>query len=150
MLRTAVQPPSYDHALLFDLNSGDSFKCYVCFHFAEMAKLTQGKKREFIIAVNGGDYTSEPINLDNSKPLSICLNRIFKGHFSFSINATTGSDLPPILNAFEVYNILSLPFKPTDAKDGMFFNQLFIIFWRCDYLIHWRYIYIYIYLSFFL
>ena len=95
---------------------------------AEIAKLAQEKKREFIIAVNGRNYTSEPITLDRSEPQSMCLNQIFEGHFSFSINATTGSDLPPILNAFEIYDIISLLYKPTDAGDGMLFNLLCIIF----------------------
>lgn len=123
VLRTAVQPSSGYHALSFyDLNlTGDSLKSYVCFHFAEIAKLTQGKKREFIIHVNGGNYTSEPITLDHLKPLSICLNQTFEGHFNFSINATAESDLPPILNAFEQYTVYSLQFKPTDSGDGMFF-----------------------------
>uniref|UniRef100_A0A2N9EIB0 Malectin-like domain-containing protein n=1 Tax=Fagus sylvatica TaxID=28930 RepID=A0A2N9EIB0_FAGSY len=118
VLRTAVQPPSYDQALRYEANNTDEFsKCYVCFHFAEIAKLAQGKKREFIIAVNGRNYTSKPITLDRSEPLSMCLNQIFEGHFSFSINATTGSDLPPILNAFEVYRVFSPLYKPTYTGD---------------------------------
>ena len=124
VLRTAVQPPSGHHALSFDQNTSiASSKLYVCFYFAEISKLTPGKKREFIIDVNGGNYISEPIILDHLKPLSICLNRIFKGHFSFSINATVGSDLPPILNAFEIYGVISpyYVFKATDSRDGMFF-----------------------------
>ena len=124
VLRTAIQPPSGYHALHFeDDNSDDVSERYVCFHFAEIAKLTQGMKREFIIDVNGGNYISEPIILDHLKPLSICLNQTFKGHFSFSINATTASDLPPILNAFELYYVTSPLYllNATDSRDGMFF-----------------------------
>nr|POE73730.1 putative lrr receptor-like serine/threonine-protein kinase [Quercus suber] len=121
VLRTAVQPPSGYHALRFeDGPSVDALRRYVCFHFAEIAKLTQGMKREFIIDVNGGKYISEPIILDHLKPLSICLNQTFsEGDFSFSINATTGSDLPPILNAFEIYGVISpfYQFNATDSRD---------------------------------
>ncbi|KAL4625900.1 hypothetical protein ACB092_05G058700 [Castanea dentata] len=94
-------------------------KYYVCFHFAEIAKPTQGKKREFIIDVEGGNYTSEPITLEYLKPLSICPQngQPFEGGFRFSINATTESGLPPILNAFEVYEVISLRYKPTDPRD---------------------------------
>nr|POE85929.1 receptor-like protein kinase [Quercus suber] len=94
-------------------------KYYVCFHFAEIAKPTQGKKREFIIDVEGGNYTSEPITLEYLKPLSICPQngQPFEGHFSFSINATMESGLPPIVNAIEYYSVISLPYKPTDPKD---------------------------------
>ena len=91
-------------------------------HFAEITKPTQGKKREFIIDVEGGNYTSEPITLEYLKPLSICPQNgpPFDGRFSFSINATTESGLPPIVNAIEYYNVISLPFEPTDPRDGRF------------------------------
>ncbi|KAF3961496.1 hypothetical protein CMV_013895 [Castanea mollissima] len=125
VLRTAVQPSSGYHSLRFYFfNTPNNIGgIYVCFHFAEIAKLTQGKKREFIIDVNGGSYISEPITLDYIKPLSICLNQIFEGEFHFVINATTGSDLPPILNAFELYTVIP-PFdldKPTNSRDVTFY-----------------------------
>ncbi|XP_065632073.1 probable LRR receptor-like serine/threonine-protein kinase At1g51810 [Quercus suber] len=77
VLRTAVQPPSGHNALTYVSSYGTNNPCngdkyYVCFHFAEIAKPTQGKKREFIIDVEGGNYTSEPITLEYLKPLSIC------------------------------------------------------------------------------
>nr|POE91406.1 putative lrr receptor-like serine/threonine-protein kinase [Quercus suber] len=106
VLRTAVQPSSGFHSLSFSDTPDYTGETYVCFHFAEIEKLTQGKKREFIINVNGGSYISEPITLDYLKPLSICLNQTFKSQFSFVINATTGSDRPPILNAFELYEVI--------------------------------------------
>ncbi|KAK7826644.1 putative lrr receptor-like serine/threonine-protein kinase [Quercus suber] len=102
VLRTAVQPPSGHNALTYVSSYGTNNPCngdkyYVCFHFAEIAKPTQGKKREFIIDVEGGNYTSEPITLEYLKPLSICPQngQPFEGHFSFSINATMESGLPP-------------------------------------------------------
>ncbi|KAK7814035.1 putative lrr receptor-like serine/threonine-protein kinase [Quercus suber] len=118
VLRTAVQPSSGYHSLSYS-NTELPREIYVCFHFAEIAKLTQGKKREFIIDMNGGRYTSEPITLDYLKPLSICLNRIFDGgQFNFVINATTGSDLPSILNAFELYVVIPQFYlhKPTTQE----------------------------------
>ena len=110
VLRTAVQPSSGYHSLSsYDLDR--SVETYVCFHFAEIVKLTQGKKREFIIDVNGGRYIAEPI----------CLNKTFKAPFNFVINATTGSDLPPILNAFELYAVIPQLdlLKPTNSRDGI-------------------------------
>ncbi|KAM3747460.1 hypothetical protein ACB098_05G037000 [Castanea mollissima] len=134
VLRTAVQPPSGYNALTYygTNNPYNGCKYYVCFHFAEIAKPTQGKKREFIIDVGGGNYTSEPITLEYLKPLSICPQngQPFEGGFSFSINATTESGLPPILNAFEVYNVISLPYKPSDPRDVaaiMYIKQTYMI-----------------------
>nr|XP_023874420.1 probable LRR receptor-like serine/threonine-protein kinase At5g59680 [Quercus suber] len=134
VLRTAVQPPSGHNALTYNgtYNPYGYDKYYVCFHFAEIAKPTQGKKREFIIDVEGGNYTSEPITLEYLKPLSICPQngQPFEGSFSFSINATTESGLPPILNAFEVYKVISLPYKPTDPSNVaaiMYIKQTYMI-----------------------
>ena len=130
VLRTAVQPSSDYHSLSFynSNTANNTGGIYVCFHFAEIAKLTQGKKREFIIDVNGGSYISEPITLDYLKPLSKCLNRTFDG-LRFVINATTGSDLPPILNAVELYTVIPQfdLHKPTNSRDGMYL-YLIILF----------------------
>jgi hypothetical protein len=38
----------------------------------------------------------------------------------FSIDATLRSDLPPILNAFEIFILWPLPHSPTNQTDGMF------------------------------
>ncbi|XP_050285809.1 cysteine-rich receptor-like protein kinase 28 [Quercus robur] len=119
VLRTAVQPSSGYRSLSFNGTPNYIGEAYVCFHFAEIAKLTQGKKREFIIDVNGGSYISEPITLDYLKPLSICLNQTFDGQFSFVISATESSYHPPILNAFELYRVIRWfeHDKPTNSRD---------------------------------
>ena len=130
VLRTAIQPSSGYHYLSSSdvLDYIEGSKYYVCFHFAEIAILTQGMKREFIINVNEGSYISDRITLDYLKPLSICLNRTFDS-LRFVINATTGSDLPPILNAFEVYGVIPQYnlHKPTNSRDGMYL-YLIILF----------------------
>ncbi|XP_050285793.1 LRR receptor-like serine/threonine-protein kinase IOS1 isoform X2 [Quercus robur] len=118
VLRTAVQASgAYNNTLSFSKFGNSYTRWYVCFHFAEIAELTQGKKREFIISVNRGDYTSKLITLEYLTPLSICPNRTFESPFHFSIDATMESDLPPILNAFELYTVAPLPYKPTDHAD---------------------------------
>ena len=101
-----------------DRDNGDYFKCYVCFHFAEVEKVKEGEIREFVIDVNEGDYISEPITLEYLKSKSVCPNRTFQGQFSFTINATAKSTLPPILNAFDAYEVLSFPLLPTHPADG--------------------------------
>ncbi|XP_065633076.1 putative leucine-rich repeat receptor-like protein kinase At2g19210 isoform X2 [Quercus suber] len=118
VLRTAVQASgAYNNTLSYPFPGISHRRWYVCFHFAEIAELTQGKKREFIISVNRGDYTSKPITLEYLTPLSICPNRTFESPFHFSIDATMESDLPPILNAFELYSVAPLLSKPTDHGD---------------------------------
>ncbi|KAL4625904.1 hypothetical protein ACB092_05G058800 [Castanea dentata] len=118
VLRTAIQPFSATfEAIVFDGNNTYSSKFYVCFHFAEIKQLKEREIREFVIAVNEGDYMSENITLEYLKPLSICPNQTFEGRFRFSIKATQKSNLPPILNAFEIYEVLSIGDIPTDPGD---------------------------------
>ena len=135
VLRTAVQASgAYNNTLNYSFSGISNSRLYVCFHFAEIAELTQGKKREFIISVNRGDYTSKPITLEYLTPLSICPNRTFELPLHFSIDATMESDLPPILNVYEMYNVTPLPFNPTDYGDGTFFylfiflNQILLLY----------------------
>ncbi|KAL0010248.1 hypothetical protein SO802_005356 [Lithocarpus litseifolius] len=117
VLRTAVQASGAYNTLSFSLSGNSYSRRYVCFHFAEIAELTQGKKREFIISVNEENYTSKPITLEYLTPLSVCPNRTFESPLSISIDATMESDFPPILNAFEHYIVVPLPYKPTDHGD---------------------------------
>ena len=127
MLKTAIKPTSGYRALSFVDDIGSSSRKYfACFHFAEI-ELTEGEIREFVIDVNEGDYISEPITLEYLKPKSVCPNRTFQGQFNFTINATAKSTLPPILNAFEIYEVISLVFLPTYPEDGTFFNSLSLI-----------------------
>lgn len=67
------------------------------------------------------------------KPVTISNKNATQGFVRFSIRATAESDAPPILNAFEVYKLVTDLNSPTDIKDGMYVFHL--------------YIYIYIYLS---
>ena len=125
VLSTAIKPAS-GYTLRYDPQNYDDnssyIKYYVCFHFAEIEEVKEGEIREFVIDVNEGNYISEPITLEYLKPFSRCPNKTFEGHFNFTINATAKSNLPPLLNALEMYYVLSLPNLPTDPGDGAFFS----------------------------
>ncbi|XP_057998355.1 probable LRR receptor-like serine/threonine-protein kinase At1g05700 isoform X2 [Hevea brasiliensis] len=120
VLRTAAQPPSplrsFNHT--FPPAYGDN-EYYACFHFAEILHISQGKpRREFTINFNGANYG--PITLQYLKPLIFCSgprkSRI-NGYVQFSINSTVRSDLPPILNALEIFYVMPPPVSPTDSAD---------------------------------
>ena len=95
---------------------------YVYFHFNEIEKLSDGKKRKINITVNYRPVLSQPLVLDYLKPVT--LNFKTQGDVWFNISATTDSDAPPILNAFEIYQFMTQLDSPTDAQDGMFFIYL--------------------------
>jgi len=125
VLRTAVQPQnglnslSYNYTSPYKENFTPEFRVY--FHFAEILEQTApGKLREFTITLNSLNYG--PFTLEYLKPLTIRSNitQVQEGQVRFSIDATLRSDLPPILNAFEIFVLWPLPDSPTNQTDGMF------------------------------
>ncbi|XP_013444211.2 probable LRR receptor-like serine/threonine-protein kinase At1g05700 [Medicago truncatula] len=123
VLRSAVQPGNVSHTLgftyadlgprspLIDRNS----EYYVYFHFTEIVKLSDGKKRKINITLNSQSVLSEPLVLDYLKPIT--LNFKTKGDVWFNISATSDSDAPPILNAFEIHKLITPVVSPTDDRD---------------------------------
>ena len=124
-MRTAVQPRNGLNSLSYSYTIGNlenvTPEFLVFFHFAEIEQIAPGKLREFNITLNDLEYG--PFTLEYLKPLT-------KGPYKlqaqedqvigFSIDATLRSDLPPILNAFEIFELWSLPDSPTNQTDGMF------------------------------
>ena len=128
VLRTAVKPRnglnslSYNYTIWHPKNSTPEF--LVFFHFAEIEQIAPGKLREFIITLNGLNYG--PFTLEYLKPLTIGPYTL-QDEVSFSINATLRSDLPPILNAFEIFELRPLRYSPTNQTDGMFSISILLI-----------------------
>jgi len=121
VLKTAVQPRnglnslSYNYTIWHPKNSTPEF--LVFFHFAEIEQIAPGKLREFTITLNGLYYGT--FTLEYLKPLTIRPYTL-QDQVRFSIDATLRSELPPILNAFEIFELWPLPDSPTNQTDGMF------------------------------
>ncbi|KAI5555544.1 hypothetical protein BDE02_19G089200 [Populus trichocarpa] len=121
VLRTAVQPRnglnslSFNHTLLHIENFTPEFRVY--FHFAEIEQIAPGKLREFTITLNGLKYG--PFTLEYLKPLTKGPYKlqVQEDQVGFSIESTLRSDLPPILNAFEIFELGPLPDSPTNQTD---------------------------------
>ncbi|XP_052305459.1 probable LRR receptor-like serine/threonine-protein kinase At1g51810 isoform X11 [Populus trichocarpa] len=119
VLRTAVQPRnglkslSYTYTSPYKENFTPEF--LVFFHFAEIEQIAGGKLREFTITLNGLKYGL--FTLEYLKPLTIGPYKLQdqEGLVRFSIDAS--SDLPPILNAFEIFELLPLHDSPTNQTD---------------------------------
>ncbi|KAK4267379.1 hypothetical protein QN277_024166 [Acacia crassicarpa] len=93
-----------------------SFKYYVYFHFAEIEELPLGQKRVIDISVNGEDILPTPMTLEYLKPRTVS-TITNQSCIHFSISSTSESDAPPILNALEIYQIISPLIFPTDQTD---------------------------------
>ncbi|KAG7997649.1 hypothetical protein I3843_01G220500 [Carya illinoinensis] len=102
----------------FTLNPLLKYYCY--FHFAEVEKLEPGQQRELTISLDGQRYLTESLILDYLNPHTIVQdNPPITGESSlhFSINAAQGTHLPPILNAYEIFEWVELPNEPTATED---------------------------------
>jgi hypothetical protein len=91
---------------------------YVYFHFMEIEKLSDGKKRKINITLNSQNVLSQPLILDYLKPVT--LNFTTQGGVLFNISATSDSDAPPLLTAFEIYKLVNQLDSPTEAQDGKY------------------------------
>jgi hypothetical protein len=119
VLRTAVQPRNGLNSLSYNYTLGytENSEFLVFFHFAEIEQIAPGEIREFTITLNGLNYGL--FTLEYLKPLTIGPYKL-QDQVRFSIDATLRSDLPPILNAFEIFELGPLPDSPTNQTDGMF------------------------------
>ncbi|KAA8536744.1 hypothetical protein F0562_029222 [Nyssa sinensis] len=88
-------------------NLTDQF--YIYLHFTEVQVLKANESRAFLIYLNGELWYREtviPSNLTTTSIYSIITATAPK--FEISINKTSSSTLPPIINAIELYNELVL------------------------------------------
>ncbi|KAJ9129794.1 hypothetical protein P3X46_035242 [Hevea brasiliensis] len=117
VLKTAAQAQNDIGSLTYNESFGCSPSCnfYVYFHIAEIVEIPQDQRREFTITLNDLNYG--PISLEYLKPQTIPLKSPNEGEINFTINPTSNSDLPPILNAFEILSVVKLPRSPTDQVD---------------------------------
>ncbi|OEL26035.1 Receptor-like protein kinase [Dichanthelium oligosanthes] len=95
-------------------------------HFSELQLLPSNAVRQFYINLNGKlwypkAFTPEYLYTDatyNSNP--------YRGvaRYNISINATANSTLPPIINAVEVFSVISTANVGTDSQDGTANNSV--------------------------
>ncbi|OMO70929.1 hypothetical protein CCACVL1_18574 [Corchorus capsularis] len=111
---------SYSLSFSFSYNSASSTSQYfTVIHFAEIAEDARNKLTQFNISFNDFDNTKRTITLEYLKALSLSFqNLTTDGDFSLTLVATPESDLPPILNALDIYQVLHFPNSPTHQSDG--------------------------------
>ncbi|XP_038707288.1 probable LRR receptor-like serine/threonine-protein kinase At4g29180 [Tripterygium wilfordii] len=118
VLRTAVMPQMNNTFLAYYWNLDNDKEYYVFFHFMEFELVSQAQPIRMTITFDSINYVSYPITLDYLKPQSLCpQNAPLKGNANFTISKTTDSNLPPILNAHEVYYAIPLQQSPTNQDD---------------------------------
>ena len=118
-MRSACVPANASLPLTFPINSTDpKAQYYVIAHFAEIEKLEANQSREFNIYINGkfqaGPYSPNYLMADTFYTTSP-----FNAG-QISIEKTTNSTLPPILNAIEMYTVKEFRQLQTVDTEGIF------------------------------
>ncbi|KAH0855143.1 hypothetical protein HID58_020460 [Brassica napus] len=93
---------------------------YVFMHFAEIQELKSNETREFNIMYNGKHIYGpfRPLNFTTSSVFtSNEVGADANGNYTFSLQRTGNSTLPPLLNGMEVYLVNLLPEQETDGKE---------------------------------
>ncbi|XP_029129074.1 probable leucine-rich repeat receptor-like protein kinase At2g28990 isoform X2 [Cajanus cajan] len=123
VLRTAVQTRNVSKPLQFDFDNvffeplDKPFEYFIYFHFAEIEQLPRGQKRVIDITLEFEPILSHPLVLEYLKPVTVSPQKTTRGFVSFNITATSESDAPPILNAFEIYKLITQLDSPTHTAD---------------------------------
>ncbi|KAJ3671061.1 hypothetical protein LUZ60_008487 [Juncus effusus] len=127
VLQTAVIPSksslnaSWSLDFFWTTEDGDP-PFYVNCHFAEIQSLPSSGKREFNIFYN------EEIWFEHETPKYLKINSLYStgplsdpksgtDEFHFTLNATSNSTVPPLINAMEIFSVLSVNNAMTDLDD---------------------------------
>ncbi|XWS18922.1 hypothetical protein CRYUN_Cryun32bG0086500 [Craigia yunnanensis] len=114
-MRTAGTPANANQPMNISISSTTNTQFYVYMHFAEVKMLQANESREFIIYHNGDEWYG-PFSPRNLSVITIYNDVPLKG-INFTIERTSGSTLPPILNAFEIYEVKEFSLSQTNEED---------------------------------
>lgn len=96
-----------------------SAKYHVYMHFSDFEKPQANRLREFNIFQNG-DYFFGPFSPDYMYSTTVSSRSPMSGYsIEFTLLKTNTSNLPPILNALEIYRMLDASQSRTDEQDSM-------------------------------
>ena len=124
VMQTAITPRNASENISFFWNSqlrpDDPTPGYVAvLYFAELESLPSNAVRQFYINLNGEQWyrSYSPYYLFTD---TIHSRSPMRDHptYNFSINATTNSTLPPIINAVEVFSVIPTTNVGTYSQDG--------------------------------
>ncbi|GJM88772.1 hypothetical protein PR202_ga05334 [Eleusine coracana subsp. coracana] len=126
-LQTAITPRIVPYNIQFQwcLSPNPSSGCFHVFYFSELEPLPSKAVRQFYININddppGEGYTPPYLYsgaVSNKYP--------YRGYTKYfvMINATANSTLPPIINAFESFYVISTAKFGTDSQDEWVNNSV--------------------------
>jgi len=117
----------HSSSLEFTLKYDTDSEYCVYLHFFDFEDRTNKQKRRLNIVINGFDdnNVTEFLTLSYWKPYSIILPiKQGMGIQKILIEANSDSDLPPMLNALEIYRVLPQSDSSTQQEDRRFLLNL--------------------------
>jgi Malectin-like domain len=124
VMQTAAITSSIPEPLFINMTAGTKYSTHYVLHFAEIQNMSSTDRREFNISVRGYLMEKGYIPLPQKYSMEVYIDGSCID-YSVSLDATSNSTLPPLLNAIELYKII-LPLQvPTDGADGIIFYVLF-------------------------
>lgn len=120
IMRTAATPKlATDDLSFFWLSANKNEEYYIYMHFAEFEELPANQSRQLEVTWNGELFYGpfSPTYLTTYSVWSI--RAMSGGQYNFSVVKAAGnSDLPPILNAIEIYRVKEFSEQETNEDDG--------------------------------
>ncbi|XP_028806315.1 probable LRR receptor-like serine/threonine-protein kinase At1g05700 [Neltuma alba] len=120
VLKTAIQSLSLNSSLeiYFNNHTDSSHVYYINLYFFEFDQRVTTQKRIVDVTFNDKSILTDPFTTQHLKLVTIVQNITQADHLRISIKATPESDLPAMINAFEVYRVLSLTNSATYQEDA--------------------------------
>ncbi|XP_054782632.1 putative leucine-rich repeat receptor-like serine/threonine-protein kinase At2g19230 [Prosopis cineraria] len=121
VLWAASQPLNDSKVINASWSFSDISKHYYMFlHFTEIQKLPFGHKRIINVTFDDEHALSRELTLEYLKLVTLISNKMTKDHVGFNVTTVANSDAPPILNAYEIYEVGPQPNAPTATQDAGF------------------------------
>ncbi|KAJ8638558.1 hypothetical protein MRB53_012825 [Persea americana] len=120
VMMTAVRPAAESDALYYDWTVDDlSLQLQVYMHFAELEQLNASQKREFTVCCGDNLCYNSVVRPEYLLTTTVEPPQPLTGqsHYVCTFKQTSTSDLPPIVNAVEVFVIRQYKETPTKDQD---------------------------------
>ncbi|KAI3709601.1 hypothetical protein L2E82_39367 [Cichorium intybus] len=131
VMQTAATPKNGTESLEYSWNVSDSeAKFYVYMYFADVAVLRRNETREFNVSWNGD------LLFGNVRPHAYYMSTFYNlralvgNEHKISIQRSGGANLPPILNAIEIFRVQEFSELATFSTDDKFSFAVFV--WTVD------------------
>lgn len=127
-METAVRSINVSEPIKFYWRAPDQSMKYLSYmHFGEVEKLLTNQTRVFVVKLNGVMESTLIVPSYLYSTVTYNIKSVSEDWFNYTVEQTSNSTLPPIINAVEVFIVKDFLQSETDQADGMFLSALHLI-----------------------